>query len=289
MTEPLISVIIVVYNSGNSLEAAINSVLGQSFSNRELVIIDGGSTDQTNQVINGYRSQIGYYISEPDNGIYDAMNKGIAAAKGEWLYFLGSDDELLDKDTLSAVFNDPASFKETSFIFGNVLLRSNRRSIGGDRDQEKLIAANIPHQAIFYNKAIFKELGGYNTNFPILADWEMNLRIFSRPQIKKLFVNRNIALFNDKGGASNIKIDSRFFESRLEHFLQVDKRPANDPALQPYYFYNGIICLCSKRKLQGLRYSLRSFTSGSKKIYFMLMFCKFMLGFMGAGKKIKII
>src|SRR2546426_834552 len=104
INQPLLSIVIVVYNAGSTLKHAIESVLNQTYKNIELIIIDGGSNDNTLQIINNYSSQIGYFISEKDNGIYDAMNKGILAAKGDWILFLGADDILYRPDIITDIF-----------------------------------------------------------------------------------------------------------------------------------------------------------------------------------------
>src|SRR5689334_2190715 len=97
---PTVSIIIPTYNSEVLLETALESILRQTYPYREIVIIDGGSTDRTVDVIKHYSRHVAYWVSEKDAGIYDAMNKGVEAATGDWLYFMGSDDQLYEADTL---------------------------------------------------------------------------------------------------------------------------------------------------------------------------------------------
>lgn len=97
---PLITVITVSYNAVSSIEDTIKSVINQSYKNIEFIIIDGQSTDGTVDIIKKYEKQIAYWTSEPDNGVYDAMNKGIDKSTGEWIIFLGADDILLDNLTI---------------------------------------------------------------------------------------------------------------------------------------------------------------------------------------------
>jgi glycosyltransferase involved in cell wall biosynthesis len=97
---PLVTIITVVFNSKEFLEGTITSILQQSYKNIEFIIIDGGSTDGTIDIIKKYSSQIAYWSSEPDKGIYDAMNKGIAASKGDYLWFINSGDQIYSADTL---------------------------------------------------------------------------------------------------------------------------------------------------------------------------------------------
>lgn len=100
---PLISIIIPTYNCENTFTIALKSVLSQDLEEKEIIIVDGGSSDGTLDLLNKYDQQIDYWISEPDNGIYDALNKGIDLANGEWLYFLGSDDKLYDNHVLTDI------------------------------------------------------------------------------------------------------------------------------------------------------------------------------------------
>jgi glycosyltransferase involved in cell wall biosynthesis len=100
----LISIITVVYNSVATIEETIVSVLNQSYRNVEYIIIDGGSNDGTVEVVEKYANQLAYFVSEPDSGLYDAMNKGITASSGEWLLFLNSGDSLFNKHVLTEVF-----------------------------------------------------------------------------------------------------------------------------------------------------------------------------------------
>src|ERR1700722_12907065 len=98
MSKPLVSVITVVYNGAATLETTLLSVIGQSYDRVEYIVVDGGSKDGTLDLIDRYKSHIATWVSEPDKGVYDAMNKGIRMAKGDWLFFLGSDDRFQDDD-----------------------------------------------------------------------------------------------------------------------------------------------------------------------------------------------
>jgi len=284
---PLVSVVIVVYNAAGTLSQAIESVTSQTYSNRELVIIDGKSNDGSLEVIQTHKKNIAYFISEKDNGVYDAMNKGIAAAKGEWIYFLGADDILHDKLVLQNVFSS-AGISGADFLYGNTRLMVGNRIIGGSRTYRQLIDANISHQAIFYQRNIFSRIGNYDLRYRILADYDLNLRIFKDEQIRKKYLDINICLFNNKGGLSNTTIDLPFFSEKLACFIQEEKMPPNDPLLQQYNFFTGIGLLFGKKKLSGMSFCFRSFTSGRKKIFYILVFVKFALSFAGLGKKIKI-
>lgn len=288
MKDPLVSIIIVVFNAENTLQQTLSSVISQTYQNWELIVIDGASTDNTLQILDHNCTHLSFCISEKDNGIYDAMNKGIQVAKGEWLYFLGSDDIFINERVLDKIFSGYTT-TGSSFIYGNVRLKSNNVLLGGSRSYYQLIEKNISHQAIFYKREIFKKVGTYDLRYKILADYDLNLRIFRNAGIEKNYIPVDICLFNDKGGASNITIDSAFFADKLSGFLKQDKIPERDPALQQYYFYNGVVMLARDRKIEGIQYCIISFTSGSKKIFYVLVFIKFALSFFGLGKRVKIV
>lgn len=206
---PKISVIIVVFNGIKTIENAIRSVLMQTYKNMELVIIDGGSIDGTVEILKKYNSQIGFWKSEPDKGIYDAMNKGILNSTGDWIYFLGSDDTLLDGNVIEKAFNDNI---EADFIYGNVW--KNNKKYDGPFDKSKILIRNISHQCIFYKKTIHKKLGYYNTSYKIFADWDFNLRCFFNSEILTVYKDILIANFAE-GGISRGYNDLVFFRKSL--------------------------------------------------------------------------
>lgn len=210
--KPLFSIIIVVYNGGSTISSAIDSVLGQSFPSCELVIIDGGSKDATVSIVKNYQHRVHFFISEPDQGIYDAMNKGIAAAKGEYLYFLGSDDSLFNEQVLQQV----AAFIHShpaDIIYGDVLMSSSSLRYNGPFNFEKLLTKNISHQAIFYKRSVFQQLGGYNLQYKLHADWDFNLACFTNETFQKVYIDLTIASFTE--GSTSSKPDKTFIKAGL--------------------------------------------------------------------------
>ena len=115
---PLVSIITIIFNEKESLKKTINSVINQTYENIEYIIIDGGSTDGTIEVIRYYEKQIDVWVSEPDNGIYDAMNKGLKLASGQWINFLNAEDTFFSNDTLSEIFRNENNNK-FKFIYGD--------------------------------------------------------------------------------------------------------------------------------------------------------------------------
>ena len=231
MTESLISVIIVTYNAAKTLRFAIDSVVSQNYQNIEMLIIDGGSKDGSVEIVKNYGSRIAYFVSEKDGGIYDAMNKGIVAAKGEWVFFLGADDILTTTDCIQDFFSQQ-EISNSDFLYGDVMLKSNKKILGGSRTYRELIDRNICHQAIFYKKTVFTIEGLYDLQYKILADYDMNLRVFRNEELIKKYLPIVISVFNNKGGASNITLDSKFFKNQMEYFIKSDKLRTGEPALQ---------------------------------------------------------
>lgn len=197
---PLITVVIPTYNSQNELEVAIKSVQSQLFLNWELLIIDGGSSDNTLDIIRNYANNDARisYVSEKDNGVYDAMNKGISLARGEWIYFLGSDDKLYAEKVFSVVAQ-MLKHAPGQFVYGNVKMGDRPEKYDGPFEFSKLLIKNIPHQASFYKKELFKKFGLYDQRYRQHADWALNIKCFR--QVDPLYIDVIVGLFG-LGGIS---------------------------------------------------------------------------------------
>jgi len=171
---PLISVITVVFNGKQCLERSIKSVINQSYDNVEYIIIDGGSTDGTLDILYRYESSIDYWVSERDSGIYDAMNKGINLSTGKWIYFLGADDSLVPRvlEKVHALLKD-----DETVYYGNVRFVPDEDIYDGMFDKYKLLMKNICHQAMFFPRSVFKT-NRYSTQYKYLSDYRMNLHLF---------------------------------------------------------------------------------------------------------------
>ena len=282
-----VSVIVVTYNAAATLESTILSITGQSYSNTELIIIDGKSNDDTLPLIAAYRQHIAYHVSEKDNGIYDAMNKGIKASTGDWIIFMGADDVFYSNEAVSNIFSGNKEMQTTDFIYTDVILKSSNKKFGGSRTYNELLERNINHQSIFYKRVLLNKFNGFNTRYPILADYELNLRIFRDGSVIKHYIPLNTTLFNDKG-VSNVSIDAAFFEDQLNYLLQTEKIPARDPRLQQYYFYKSFSGILNGKWRTGIPLLLKALTSGKRKLYFFLVSIKFFLSMFGIGKKIKL-
>jgi glycosyltransferase involved in cell wall biosynthesis len=220
---PLVSVITVVYNGIATIERTIQSVLSQTYADIEYVIVDGGSSDGTVDLIRKYESQIPNWVSEKDNGIYDAMNKGIKRAKGDWVFFLGADDLFHNAEVMKAVFGN-ADTERLDFFYGNVLSASYKGVYDGAFDLDKLLKKNISHQAIFYRKSLFDKIGNFNGRYRTHADWDMNIRCFLDNSLGIQYVDLVIAEFGAGGASSShdvLFLKEVLFKEKLRRLQQV--------------------------------------------------------------------
>jgi len=159
--EPIITVITVTLNDARGLEETILSVLNQTYSNVEYIIVDGGSTDETLEVLDKYAHALDYWVSEPDRGIYDAMNKGLRASTGNWINFLNAKDRFCSSNTIHALASNCLQGK-AKFIYSDVLLTAGsskkEKMVRHICDHERLI---INHQASVYHKSLHFDYGLY--------------------------------------------------------------------------------------------------------------------------------
>lgn len=183
---PLVTIIIAVFNAEKFLQQCINSVTNQTYTNKQLIVIDGGSTDKTLEIIKMNQGVIDYYVSEKDRGIYHAWNKGLDKARGEWICFLGSDDYFYDNHALKNMliriqYTVP---EEVQIVYGQVSLVNDDGKqleiLGEDwmliKDRFKLVMC-IPHPAVLHHRALFEEKGKFDEQFKIAGDYEMLLRV----------------------------------------------------------------------------------------------------------------
>ena len=218
MNLPLITVITPTYNCKKTLEATLSSVVSQHYANLEYWLIDGLSTDGSLEIIQKYANKYSFikFISQKDNGIYDAMNKGLSLAKGDWIYFLGGDD-VLSEGILNRIFATN-TLPSADFIYGNVRFVPSNRIHDGAFDMGKLMTHSICHQAIFIRKSVYDKLGTFNINYKIHADWEYNWRCFADKSLNILYIDVIIADYYEAGMSAIIK-DTEFYKDKTERLL----------------------------------------------------------------------
>ncbi len=210
MPKHLLTIIIVTYNAEKFLENAIKSLIFNGYELCDIIVIDGKSTDSTLEIISKYQSFFSKIISEKDEGIYDAMNKGITYAKGNFIYFLGADDEInIPYQRLSTIL-----IKENTIYYGNIIEKETNKIKGGKFNLFKLMNRNLYHQGMFYSANIFREYT-FDTKFSLLADYVLNLNLWASKKYNFEFINYQIAKYSIKGKSSSI-IDIAFKKDNLK-------------------------------------------------------------------------
>lgn len=199
--KPLITVITIVYNGEKYLEGTILSVLNQTYDNVEYIIIDGGSTDGTLDIVQKYEHFIDYWISEKDQGISDAFNKGIMAAQGEWIGLLNADDfyESTAIETVMKSLNN-----SYGFMFGGCTYIKDdgeQTYIQPDSDYTSKISYVMPrihHPTIFVHQSVYSTYGGFDLSYKIAMDYDFFLRLH-KAGIHGLAIHKNIAYMREIG------------------------------------------------------------------------------------------
>ena len=203
-----ITIVIAVYNGATTLRRCLDSVAAQTYQNRELIVVDGGSADGTVEILNDLTRGIDYWVSEPDKGVYDAWNKALAHATGDWIIFLGADDSFYGPDVLqqmSVALQD--AYPAYRVVYGRlaqvdrhgetIRLLGNPWSLAGPSFSTYM---TLPHPATFNHRTLFAEFGAFDTGFAIAGDYEFLLR--ELPARPALFVADVIVTAMQVGGLS---------------------------------------------------------------------------------------
>lgn len=215
MEQPTLSVITVVYNNARDIERTIRSVVGQTYPHIEYLVVDGGSTDGTVAVIKQYSERISHWVSEPDKGIYDAMNKGLAMATGDYVLFMNSGDEIYAPDTVARIFaTEPGAdiyYGETELFDDNWESLGLRRHHIPERFSWRSFryGMNVSHQAIYIRRSI---VGRYDTQYQLSADIDWVIR--AAKQAKRAVNTRMLVAKYLVGGLSK----KRHRQSLVERF-----------------------------------------------------------------------
>jgi len=263
MNNVLISIITPTYNSEATVQACIDSVAQQTYRPIEHLFIDGLSTDNTVEIIEAACRKYPHIrlISEKDDGIYDAMNKAMALAHGDYFYFLGSDDRLFQTTTLTELFGD-VDEPGHAVIYGNVKVSGGDMKwaregavYDGAFTFEKLLQRNICHQAMFYPRSLVLRAGLYNPSYKVTADWDYNLRAFSLAPFQ--YKNVTVAYYNTTG-LSGMRPDIGFKYAFADELRKYYKASLFDRRFKGAYeaFADGGFMRLRAHELSGLMHLL---------------------------------
>jgi glycosyltransferase involved in cell wall biosynthesis len=208
-----ISIITVSYNSEATIEFAIKSVLSQTYKNIEYIIVDGGSKDSTQNIVRSFGNRIHVFVSEPDKGIYDAMNKGIRLATGDVIGILNSDDLYADNEVISDVMSGFSQNPSVDMLYGNLVYvkKDDTDKIVRKWDSRPYYAGffeagNVPpHTSLFLKRNVFDIVGVFNLQYKLAADYEFMLRAFKKYHFRSVYINRLMVKMR-LGGATNKSI-----------------------------------------------------------------------------------
>ena len=229
-----ISIITVSFNSAKTIKETIESILIQDYNNIEYIIIDGGSSDETIDIVKSYSEKISYFISEKDNGIYDAMNKGIKAATGDIVGILNSDDFYPNSFVLSNVaksfkkYNCDAVYGDLVYVKEKDTTQIKRYWQAGNYNTSKIKNGwMLPHPTFFVKKVMYDRYGLYNTDLKSAADYEMILKLLYKENISVHYIPMILVKMR-MGGASNSTFLNRI-RANKEDGLAWTKNQLNKP------------------------------------------------------------
>ncbi len=208
-TQPLVSVITVCRNAAATLEACLASVAAQTWPRTEHIVIDGASTDGTAAIIERHRTRLAVVVSEPDRGLYDAMNKGVARAGGEFVIFLNADDVFAGPDALRDAMRDIARQPDGDVYYGAIEVvmgaaRHCHTPPPPDQALEEMVLGCLPHQATLARRAVFERTGLFDLRWRRHADYDWWLKVLADPTIRLRQIGTTVACFALGGASSDL-------------------------------------------------------------------------------------
>lgn len=215
------SIITVCFNSAATIGASIRSLQNQTFQDFEHIIVDGASTDNTADIVAQLADDRVHLYSEPDDGIYDAMNKGVKLARGEFVYFLNSDDRLYDNNVLETIYRAAQSSPTSDIIYGDVRGETEEGTIDIPQppllDKRVLAFTTVCHQAAFFRRELFETIGLMRTDYKIVSDWEWLYRAVMVQKRSYLHLPQLVATIGLEGVSQTDDFSSEKYTALREH------------------------------------------------------------------------
>ncbi len=214
-----LSIITINYNNADGLRRTMDSVIAQSFHDYEYIVIDGGSQDGSREVIEARAGHLAYWVSEPDGGIYNAMNKGIARAKGEYCLFLNSGDFLFNEQSLGIAFDRENDADIVSYAVINTDRKaSSLKKPPCDVSLYTFLDGSLPHPSTFIRRGVFERVGLYNESYRIISDWAFFIDALIIHQCSYDSCDTVITVFDRSGGSISSDNPAKA-KSEREHYL----------------------------------------------------------------------
>lgn len=211
-----ISIVTINYNNPSGLKKTIESVVNQTWKNFEYIIIDGGSTNGDVDIIKSYENQMDYWVSEPDKGIYNAMNKGIKKATGDFIIFMNSGDNFTNSSVLEEVQGKLTS--DFDIYYGDYYrIKSNskrRKTFPESLSFSYFYSGSLAHPATFFRRTLFDEIFFYNESYKIVSDWEFYIYAICYKNVKYHYLKTAISDFDFTGISSNPKFKELEIQER---------------------------------------------------------------------------
>ncbi|WP_299768790.1 glycosyltransferase family 2 protein [uncultured Dokdonia sp.] len=259
-----ISIITINYNNANGLDKTLESVASQTYANIEHIIIDGNSSDGSKDILEAYELPNAIKISEPDSGIYNAMNKGVKKASGDYLLFINSGDSLRSNDSIETIV--PLLSGGKDFYYGDLMMQFTE----GDRIRKYpdtlsfyyfFHKGSLPHPSLFFKKTLFTQLGLYNEKFKIVADWDYYVKAICKHDASYEHIPIVVSNFDAYGISSDPKYRALLLkekeESITDHFSSFK---SDYEVLQMLQQDKNASLVRSVHKISHNRYAMKFFT-----------------------------
>lgn len=198
--EPFLSIITINYNNLEGLKNTVNSVKEQSFKDYEFIVIDGGSNDGSKEYIESEANHFNFWVSEPDNGIFNAQNKGMEKSNGQYLLFLNGGDIFCHENALKEFLGNPEF--EGDIVYGDYKYEEGEKIFADHLTPYYFMKTSLPHQSTFFHKKVFQSMGGYDESYAMSADRAFYLKCLLSEEFTFKHIKYPLVLF-DLSGVSN--------------------------------------------------------------------------------------